>query len=139
MSRLFALVCAMVLVEGSLFTALGPLLPHLRAEFGLSASQAGLLAAAYVIGAVIATVPAAVGAVRLGVKATAAVGLGVLGGMSLGFAFGATYPELVATQLAAGIGAGVMWVAAMTWLIDVTPAERRGEVIGTAFGVSAVG
>lgn len=137
--RLLLLVAPMVLLEGSLFTALGPLLPHLTEEFGLSTSEAGLLASAYVVGAILSTFFAAMGSTWLGVKMTVTAGLVVLAAMNLAFALAGSYSVLVGAQLVAGVGAGAMWVGAMTWLIDDTPNERRGEALGTAWGVAAVG
>jgi predicted MFS family arabinose efflux permease len=139
MPLVFALTCAMVLLESLFFTALGPLLPQLKDYLGVSASEAGLLASAYVLGAVTATVPAAVSWGRFGVKVTAVVGLGVLAAANLAFGHADTYLTLLAAQFVAGLGAGAMWVAAMGWLIEVTPADRRGEVIGAAVGLTALG
>lgn len=139
MSRVFALTCAMVLLESLFFTALGPLLPQLKDDLGISASEAGLLASAYVLGALAATLPAAASWGRFGVKVTAVVGLGVLAAANLAFGLADTYPSLLTAQFVAGLGAGAMWFAAMAWLIEVTPADRRGEVIGAAVGLTALG
>ena len=61
------------------YAALTPLLPHYSDELGLSKAGAGLLAAAYAIGALAGGIPAGMLASRFGVKPTLLGGL--LGGI----------------------------------------------------------
>src|SRR4051812_50030231 len=56
--RVVALVSVAVLVEVCFYSALTPLLPSYVADFGLSTTQAGLLAGSYALAGLLAALPA---------------------------------------------------------------------------------
>ncbi|MGZ4389706.1 MAG: MFS transporter, partial [Gaiellaceae bacterium] len=87
MRRLLLLVAVLVAVDTMLYAALTPLLPHFADEFGLSKGQAGVLVAAYALGALVFGLPGGVAAARLGAKRAVLTGLVLMGLASLGFAF----------------------------------------------------
>jgi len=139
MRRLFLLVAAVVLVDTMFFAAVAPLLPHYADEFELSKTGAGILAAAYPAGTFAGSLPSGWLAARWGVKPTLLLGLTLLGCTSLVFAFAHTIMLLDAARFVQGIGGACMWAAGMAWLVSATPADRRGELIGSALAAAIVG
>ena len=139
MRRLFWLVAAVVLVDTMFFAAVAPLLPQYADDFGLSKTGAGVLSAAYPAGTFAGAVPAGWLAARWGVKPTLLLGLALLGLSSLAFAFADSIVVLDAARFVQGLGGACMWAAGMAWLVSASPAERRGEMIGSALSAAIVG
>jgi MFS family permease len=139
MRRLFLLVAAVVLVDTMFFAAVAPLLPHYADEFELSKTGAGVLAGAYPAGTFAGALPSGWLAARWGVKPTLLLGLTLLGVSSLFFAFAESIVLLDAARFVQGVGGACMWAAGMAWLVSATPAERRGELIGSALAAAIVG
>jgi predicted MFS family arabinose efflux permease len=137
--RLLSLITAFMFLELFFFAVLAPLLPELKRTLALSTSQAGLLVAMYAIGALAAAVPATLMAVRIGVKRMALGSLLTFAAMSVAFGLLHSYHALLAARFAQGFAGASLWTAAMVWLLESAPAERRGELLGFAFGVSEVG
>ena len=139
MRRLFLLVSAVVLVDTMFFAAVAPLLPFYSDELDLSKTGAGVLTAAYPAGTFAGALPGGWLAARWGVKPTLLVGLGLLGVTSLAFGFANHIVVLDAARFVQGIGGAFMWAAGMTWLVSAAPADRRGELIGSALAAAIVG
>jgi predicted MFS family arabinose efflux permease len=137
--RLLALTTALMFLELVFFSVLSPLLPGLKSDLGLSTSQAGLLVAMYAVGCAVGAIPALLVVVRLGVRRTAIVSVATLGAMSVLFGLAHSYDALLAARFVQGIAGAACWTAAMLWLLDVAPLDRRGELLGVAFGVSEAG
>jgi MFS family permease len=139
MRRLFLLVSAVVLVDTMFFAAVAPLLPHYSHELDLSKTAAGVLTAAYPAGTFAGALPGGWLAARWGVKPTLMLGLALLATTSLVFAFANTVVLLDGARFVQGIGGAFMWAAGMAWLVSAAPADRRGELIGSALGAAIVG
>ena len=139
MRRLFLLVSAVVLVDTMFFAAVAPLLPHFSDELGLSKTAAGVLTAAYPAGTFVGSVPGGWLAARWGVKPTLLLGLSLLGVTSLVFAFANSIELLDAARFVQGMGGACMWAAGMAWLVSAAPADRRGELIGSALAAAIIG
>jgi MFS family permease len=137
--RLFLLVSAVVLVDTMFFAAVAPLLPHFSDELGLSKTAAGVLTAAYPAGTFVGSVPGGWLAARWGVKPTLLLGLSLLGVTSLVFAFANSIELLDAARFVQGMGGACMWAAGMAWLVSAAPADRRGELIGSALAAAIIG
>ena len=135
MRRLLLLVAVLVFVDTMLYAALTPLLPHLVH----AKSRAGILVAAYAAGALIGGLPGGVAAVRLGARRAVLIGLTGMGLASLGFAFAGGFWALFAARLLQGLGSGFTWAGAFAWLLAAAPANRRGELIGSAMGAAVFG
>src|ERR1700746_1320697 len=121
------------------FTVLSPLLPELKHQLGLSTSQAGVLVAMYAVGCAVGAIPALLIVVRLGVRTTALVSLATFAAMSVVFGLADAYGELLAARFVQGLAGAACWTVAMLWLLEVAPLQRRGELLGFAFGVSEAG
>jgi MFS family permease len=138
-SGLFLLVAAVVLVDTMFFAAVAPLLPYYSDQLDLSKTAAGVLTAAYPAGLFAGALPGGWLAVRWGVKPTLLFGLGLLGVTSLVFAFADSIVVLDGARFVQGAGGAFMWASGMAWLVSASPAERRGELIGSALAAAIVG
>ena len=139
MRRLLLLVCVVIFVETMLYSALVPLLPHYKHEFGLSKSAAGLLVGAYAAGALVAALPGGIAAARYGPRRALVIGIALMGVASLGFGFAGDAWTLGIARFAQGVGGSIAWAAGLTWLIAASPVTRRGEMLGTAIGSAIFG
>ena len=137
--RLLALACAIVFVDTTFYAAITPLLPHFSDEFGLSKSAAGVLVAAYPAGTLVGAIPGGYLAAKAGVRATVLLGLGLMVGSSLAFAFADSVAVLDVARFIQGVGGAASWAGAMAWVAGAAPRERRGEMIGTTIGAAVAG
>src|SRR6266850_2983401 len=87
MRRLLLLVGAIVFVDTMFFAALTPLLPEYADQLGLSKAGAGLLSAAYPLGALAGGIPGGLAAARLGVRPAVLAGLAGMAVTTLTFGF----------------------------------------------------
>ena len=139
MRRLLALITTLMFLELIFFQVLSPLLPGLKREFSLSTSQAGVLVAMYAVGAIVGGLPAVMLAARAGVKSTAVGSLLAFAATSVAFGLSRSYGALLVSRFAQGVAGAACFTAAMVWLLEVAPADRRGALLGFAFGVSEAG
>jgi MFS family permease len=129
----------MVFFDVAFYAAIAPLLPDYVADFGLSKAEAGILAAAYAAGTLLASLPAGLVATWVGPRRTVIGGLLLLGASSLVFGLADEIGLLDAARFAQGVSGALIWSGALTWLITTAPPERRGSVIGTALGTAVAG
>ena len=139
MGRLLALVSAIIFVDALLFTALTPLVPIYADEYDLSKAGAGLLVGAYGAGALLGGIPGGLAAARFGPKRAVVAGLLLLAVASFSFAAADSALALGAARFVQGIASTATWAGALAWISVTAPRERRGEVIGTAFGAAIFG
>jgi MFS family permease len=137
--RFLVLVSVIVFVDAMLFGILAPLVPGYAEEFGLSKGGVGLLVGAFGAGALVGGVPGGLAAARFGPKRAVVVGLGLLAVASFGFAAAGGPWTLGLARLLQGFSSTVTWAGALAWLTVATPRDRRGELIGTAFGAAVLG
>jgi predicted MFS family arabinose efflux permease len=137
--RLLALISALLFLEMLFLAGLSPLLPELKREVGLSTSQVGVLAAMYAVGAMAGAIGAVVLTARSGPKSAALLSLVAFAAASLAFGLAGTYPGLLTARFVQGVAGAVLWTAGTGWLLEVAPAERRGELLGFGFGVAEAG
>jgi predicted MFS family arabinose efflux permease len=137
--RILPLAGAIVLVDTLFFAALTPLLPHYADHLGLGKAGAGLLAAAYPLGALVGSIPSGIVAARLGVKPTVLTGLTVVAATTALFGLANTAWELDLARFCQGLASAFSWTGALAWLVAASPAGRRGALIGQAFAAAIVG
>jgi MFS family permease len=137
--RLLALVSAIIFVDALLFTALTPLVPAYAEEFDLSKTGAGLLVGAYGAGALFGGIPGGLAAARFGPKRAVVGGLVLLSVASFAFANADSAAALGAARFVQGVASTATWAGALAWISVTAPRDRRGEVIGTAFGAAIFG
>lgn len=139
MRRLLLLVSTIVFVDTVFFAAITPLLPRYSETFELSKSAAGVLAAAYPAGTFVAALPAGWLAARAGTRPTVLVGLTLTCVASVAFAFAPSVVVLDLARFLQGVGGAASWAGALAWLTSAAPADRRGELLGTAMAAAIVG
>lgn len=139
MRRLFLFTSVIVFFDVAFYAAIAPLLPDYVDEFALSKAGAGILAASYAAGTLVASLPAGFVAGKVGPRRTVIAGLLLLGGSSLVFGFAGSIVLLDGARFAQGVSGALIWSGALSWLIAVTAPERRGSVIGTALGTAVAG
>ena len=139
MRRLLLLVSTIVFVDAMLFGALAPLVPGYAREFGLSKTGAGLLVGAFGAGALLGGIPGGLAAARWGPRRAVVAGLALLAVASFTFAAAEGPWALGFARFVQGASSTVTWAGALAWLTVATPRERRGELIGTAFGAAVFG
>jgi MFS family permease len=137
--RLVWLVSAVVLLDTSFYAVVAPLLPHYATDLGLSKSAAGVLSGAYPAGTLLGGLPAGWLATRVGARNTVGTGLALLGVSSVVFGLAHDIVLLDAARFAQGLGGACSWAGGLSWLIGAAPAERRGELIGTAIAAAVAG
>jgi MFS family permease len=137
--RLLVLVCVVVFVDAMLFGALAPLIPGYADEFGLSKTGAGLLVGSFGAGALLGGIPGGLAAARRGPKVAVVAGLMLLAASSFAFAAADGPWALGLARFVQGASSTTTWAGAFAWLTVATPRERRGELIGTAFGAAVFG
>ena len=137
--RLLFLVSAIIFVDALLFTALTPLVPGYAEEYDLSKTGAGLLVGAYGAGALFGGIPGGLAAARFGPKRAVVGGLLVLAFACFAFAAADSALTLGAARFVQGVASTATWAGSLAWISVVAPRERRGEIIGTAFGAAIFG
>jgi predicted MFS family arabinose efflux permease len=139
LKSLVVLVSAIVLCDTIFYSAITPLLPTYADEHGISKTGAGILEATYAAGTLIGAIPAGILAARVGVRATVLLGLALLGISSFVFGIADSIIVLDVARFMQGVGGACSWAGALAWLVALSPAARRGELIGTAMGAAIVG
>jgi MFS family permease len=124
-------VCALVLIDIMLGTALTPLLPHYMRVAGLSKPEAGILVAAFPFGSLVSALPGGALAARFGSRAVVLAGLALMGAATLAFGWASAPAALEGARFVQGGAGACTWAAGLAWL---GTAERRGELLGTAMG-----
>jgi len=129
----------MVFFDVVFFSAIAPLLPDYVSDLGLSKAQAGVLSASYAAGTLVFSLPAGLLAASFGPRRTVIMGLLLLGFSSVAFGFADEFLLLDSARFIQGGAGALIWSGALTWLISVSPPERRGSIIGTALGTAVAG
>jgi MFS family permease len=134
------LVYGLFVVCGVAQSAIVPLLPHLSARYGLSASETALLLAVPGLATLAVSVPAGVAADRYGARrVTLAAGLMLcVSGLAQA---GQSLALLMAGRVAFGIAFGVVWTTGVAWLAEIDDGAGRGRSarLGPSVTCSSVG
>ncbi len=133
------LVGGLLLFESSLYSVVTPLLPHYAHVLHASKPAVGILAGCYAAGMLPGALLGGWLAARAGVRRTTLLGLLLFAVSVSTFGFAARIGVLDGLRLLQGIACGVVWGGGLTWVIAVTPRERRGQALGAAIGAAIVG
>jgi MFS family permease len=138
-NRLLVFTSAVVFVDTLFYAALTPLLPHYVDTLHISKTGAGVLAAAYPAGTFLGAVPSGIVASRIGVKPTVVVGMSTVAVCIVVFGIADKAWELDAARLLQGFAGAFSWTGALAWLVEGSPVEKRGSLIGRAFATAVGG
>jgi MFS transporter, YNFM family, putative membrane transport protein len=137
--RLQWLVFALV---GAAFTTVyipQPVLPVLRAQFGVGESAASLTVSATVLGIALANLPFGALADRRPIRSIVLWGGLVLAAAGLAAALAPTLPLLVAARFVQGLFIPALTTCLAAYLARVMPAERLNVVMGSYVSATVVG
>jgi MFS family permease len=134
-----ALMQALVLFESALYSAITPILPHYAHALGASKTAIGVLTAAYSAGLVPGSLLGGWLAARAGVRRTTLAGL-LLFALAVGvFGLPEAIAPLDALRFVQGVGSGLIWGGALTWVVAASARERRGAALGGVIGAAVFG
>lgn len=136
---MLVLISVIVLLDTSFYAAITPLLPYYADKLDLTKASAGVLAGAYAFGTVVASLPMAWLAPRIGTRRALALGLALLAGSSLAFGLARELWLLDVARFAQGVGGAATWTAGLALLTATAPLQRRAEILGTAFAAAVGG
>ena len=139
MRRVLVVTGSIVFLDAMLFGAIIPLLPSFADTYELTKLEAGALLGAYGAGALVGGIPGGVLVGRVGPKNGLLLGRGVLAVASLAFALAESPLALGASRFVQGLSSATTWAAALAWVAVATPRDRRGQALGTVFGVAVLG
>lgn len=137
--RLVFVVGAVVFVDTTFYAVIAPLLPSLAHQLHLSKLSAGVLTASYAAGVLAGSIPGGIAVARIGPRATMIAGLSMLAGSTVAFALVHGIVGLDAARFIEGVGGACSWAGGLAWIVNETPPERRGAVMGTAVGAAVGG
>jgi predicted MFS family arabinose efflux permease len=123
------------------FMIMMPLGPQFRQIFNISDTQFGVLVSAYTFAAGASGLLAALFVDRFGRKKLLLTLYALFALATLACGLAASYEQLMAARIAAGIFGGVLSALAQTVVGDVIPPERRGRAMGivmSSFSISTV-
>jgi MFS family permease len=133
--RGIALVCLSILAPAANYTNHGPLIPLLSADLGVSPAQAGLLSTAFFGPMLLTMLPSGRWIDRHGGKRVTVPFYGLVVVGTLGMGLGAGLTERFLARAVAGIGAGVCFLAGISYTRAVAPPGRRLLAQGLYGGV----
>jgi predicted MFS family arabinose efflux permease len=136
---LVLVVSAIQIVDLSLLSAIGPLLPELDQQFDLGPAGAGRIVAAYALGSLVTTIPAGILAGRIGYRRAVVLGLLAMAASSLAFGLVSGELALEAARFGQGVASAISWAAGLGWVAQATEPERRGATLGIVMGATVAG
>ncbi|HEX6723891.1 MAG TPA: MFS transporter [Gaiella sp.] len=139
MRRILAITGTIVFLDAMLFGAIIPLLPHFADRYDLSKLEAGLLLGAYGGGALVGGIPGGLLVSRVGPKRGVLAGLVVLSLASLAFALAGGPLALGLARFVQGLSSATTWAGALAWVAVSVERQRRGQALGTVFGLAVLG
>ena len=136
--RLLIFLSAATFFEGFDFLAITQVLPHVRADFGLSQSETGLLVGVANIGPILACFIVRL-IDRIGRRKVMQYTLLGYAGFTLASGLAPDPYSFAIAQLLARMFLVGEWATSMVYAAESFPAERRGQAIGIIQGVAALG
>jgi MFS family permease len=137
--RVVAVSGSIVFLDAMLFGAIIPLLPGFADDYDLTKLEAGILLGAYGGGALVGGIPGGLLVRRIGPKRGVLTGLTFLALASLGFALAGGPVALGIARFAQGVSSATTWSGALAWVAVSVPRQRRGQALGTVFGLAVFG
>jgi predicted MFS family arabinose efflux permease len=129
-------VYALALLSSLLQSAIAPLLPSYAHRFHLGGVQIAALLAATGIAALIVSLPAGALSDRFGARVLTLWSGWLLVVATVGQGFAPSFLFLLASRFVFGLGYGIVWTCALTWLARTTGDETTmaGTITASGFG-----
>jgi MFS family permease len=121
------------------FGIVAPVLPLFARSFGVSYGAAGLLISAFAFTRLVAGPVTGLLVDRIGERASAAIGVAIIGLSSVLTGLAPTFPLAVTFRGAGGAGSALLFNALTSYLIKVVPKDRMGRTLGLFYGSFNVG
>jgi MFS family permease len=136
-ARLFRpLIYGLILASAAAQFALVPVIPVYAHRLGLSGFQQGMVLGATGLACLAVSVPAGTLSDRFGARRiTLAAGL-LMASATFAQALAGSFPALLASRLAFGVGYGMVWTAGLCWLADAAPGP---SALGGSVAAAGVG
>jgi predicted MFS family arabinose efflux permease len=130
------LIYALALLSSLLQSSIAPLLPSYAHRFGLNGVQVAALLAGTGISALVISLPAGALSDRFGARVLTLWSGWLIVLATISQAFAPSFAVLVASRLVFGLGYGIVWTAALTWLARVSRDETSlaGTITASGFG-----
>jgi MFS family permease len=136
--RSLVAVYGLLIVGDVLWSALFPLGPAYRDELGLSATEVGVLLAAFPVAVLIVSLPAGQGADRIGpLRVTTIAGL-IMAIGAIGQSVAPSFVTLLAARSLQGLGFGAIWPAGLAYLQEVLPEHLRTRILSGSMVVAGL-
>jgi MFS transporter, DHA1 family, multidrug resistance protein len=119
--------------------AINPILPQYAKSFGVSITLIGLVITSFGITRILSDIPTSRLTTRFGRRPILIIGSIVLAISTLCAALLNSYWGLLVAWAIQGMGASLFMVSAMIMLVDISPAENRGQVMATFQGTQLIG
>jgi MFS family permease len=138
-ARAWRLLAGVALFEVGTGMTLPLVIVYLHQSRGLGLGGAGVAVGAVGAGGLAGTIAAGPLADRLGAGVAAVAGLVVAGAGTVGYLAVHGVATAVAASAAQGAGFAATWVGIFPLLVRAVPAERRGDVLATNYGITNLG
>ena len=117
---------------------MSPVLEQMAREFGITTGTAGLVVAAYGAPGIAVALVAGPYSDRIGRKPFLVVGPLIMGVSTIAAAVAPTFGLIVATRIASGVGASVLFPNINATVADTFPFRERGKAIGAVIGMNTM-
>jgi DHA1 family solute carrier family 18 vesicular amine transporter 1/2 len=129
-STAVALVCLATFTDLLAYSIAVPVLPDLSARLGASPTVIGLLFSSFGLTMLLVSIPMGTVSDRIGRRAPMVLGLIVLAGSSVLFAFADSLAWLFAARMAQGVADAITWVVGLALIADLYGPQERGRITG---------
>ena len=138
MHRSLVAVYGLLIAGDVLWSALFPLGPAYRDEFGLSATEVGILLAVFPVAVLVVSLPAGQLADRVGPLKVTMVSAAILAAGAIGQAFAPDFGTLLVSRACQGLGFGAIWPAGLAYLQEVLPEHQRSRILSSSMIVAGL-
>ena len=116
-----------------------PILPLYAQSFGVGAAAVGSLVTVFGIARMLVNIPAGQWTDRFGRKGLLVTGPLLTAAGAVGFAFAASFAELLVWRVLQGVGSAVLTTAAMVAVADISHPQNRGRIMSMYQGSLLLG
>ncbi len=136
---LWLLSAGLIALDGFDFFIIGVALPLIEEDFGINASQTGILAVAAIAGSLVGSLTLGAITDRVGRQLMLIVDITLFLVASLGTALAWNIESLIAFRFLVGIAIGADYPISVAYITENVPAPLRGKMVISAFSFQAIG